>query len=246
MPLAGCVKCFPRHATAGARLGAWMRGPHTGASGPRQQCLTTRPPTAGPALGCLTGHADYVTGVAASSASGTLASGGLRGEVLLWDLEALRNVMTGAAPDSSFGATPADGPRGSIYAIGMNAAGSLVATGSTEVSAGCCPLECAAAAAGGAGWMLAVADPLHLCRCGWCRRACAWLARAGKMPARPTLILTAHPAQALVSLIDVRGGQAVMQLKGHSDNIRRAGACRAYCSSTRPLLAVRCAANRAT
>lgn len=93
---------------------------------------------AGPALGCLTGHSDYVTGVAASAASGTLASGGLRGEVLLWDLEALRRVMTGAAPDDSFGATPADAARGSIYAIGMNAAGSLVATGSTEVGMGCC------------------------------------------------------------------------------------------------------------
>ena len=54
-------------------------------------------PPAEPALGCLTGHSDYVTSLAASATGSTLASGGLRGEVLLWDLTALRRLMTTGA-----------------------------------------------------------------------------------------------------------------------------------------------------
>jgi hypothetical protein len=50
-----------------------------------------------PALGCLSGHSDFVTSVAASNDGARLASGGLRGEVLLWDLARLRAVMAGAA-----------------------------------------------------------------------------------------------------------------------------------------------------
>ena len=53
--------------------------------------------TAEPALGCLTGHSDYVTSLAASATGSTLASGSLRGEVLLWDLTALRRIMTTGA-----------------------------------------------------------------------------------------------------------------------------------------------------
>lgn len=55
---------------------------------------------ADPALGCLTGHTDYVTGLAASQSGSMLASGGLRGEVLLWDLAGLRQVMSGTVPVS--------------------------------------------------------------------------------------------------------------------------------------------------
>lgn len=59
--------------------------------------LLCPPACAEPALGCLTGHSDYVTGLAASASTNMLASGGLRGEVLLWDLAALRRVMEGSA-----------------------------------------------------------------------------------------------------------------------------------------------------
>jgi WD40 repeat protein len=55
------------------------------------------PPLADAALGCLRGHSDYVTCLAAASGGTTLASGGLRGEVLLWDLAALRAVIAGGA-----------------------------------------------------------------------------------------------------------------------------------------------------
>lgn len=58
------------------------------------------PPPPDPALGCLTGHSDYVTGLAGSASSGMLASGGLRGEVLLWDLQKLQQVMAGNVPVS--------------------------------------------------------------------------------------------------------------------------------------------------
>ncbi|KAL4423890.1 hypothetical protein ABPG75_001191 [Micractinium tetrahymenae] len=85
-----------------------------------------------PALGCLTGHTDYVTGLAASQSGSMLASGGLRGEVLLWDLAGLRQVMSGAVQNQEYGASAADVPRDSVYAIGMNGAGTLVATGSTQ------------------------------------------------------------------------------------------------------------------
>ncbi|PSC73533.1 WD repeat-containing 48 [Micractinium conductrix] len=84
-----------------------------------------------PALGCLTGHSDYVTGLAASASGSMMASAGLRGEVLLWDLAALRRVMVGDASSQPYGASAAEVPRESVYAISMNAGGSLLATGST-------------------------------------------------------------------------------------------------------------------
>lgn len=73
---------------------------------PRPHRLPTPPPAvlvggAEPALGCLTGHSDYVTSLAASSDGARLASGGLRGEVLLWDLARLQAVMAGAAQAGS-------------------------------------------------------------------------------------------------------------------------------------------------
>lgn len=85
-----------------------------------------------PALGCLTGHNDYVTSLAASTTGNVLASGGLRGEVLLWDLAGLRKVMSGGAPNQEYGASAAEVSRDSVYAIDMNAAGTLLATGSTQ------------------------------------------------------------------------------------------------------------------
>lgn len=88
-----------------------------------------------PALGCLTGHSDFVTSLAASASGGMLASAGLRGEVLLWDLAALRQVMAGSASDQGFGASAAEVPRDSVYGIAMNEAGTLLAAGSTQAVA---------------------------------------------------------------------------------------------------------------
>ena len=61
---------------------------------PPPPCL----PPADAALGCLRGHTDYVTCLAAAPGGAWLASGGLRGEVLLWDLAALRAVIAGGVP----------------------------------------------------------------------------------------------------------------------------------------------------
>lgn len=63
-------------------------------------CLPPPILLADPALGCLTGHTDYVTGLAASQSGSMLASGGLQGEVLLWDIAGLRQVMSGTVPVS--------------------------------------------------------------------------------------------------------------------------------------------------
>lgn len=50
-------------------------------------------PPAGRCVATLRSHSDYVTCMAASPAAGLLASGGLQGEVLLWDIGALRQVL---------------------------------------------------------------------------------------------------------------------------------------------------------
>jgi hypothetical protein len=261
--------------------------------------------TAEPALGCLTGHSDYVTSLAASATGSTLASGSLRGEVLLWDLTALRRIMTtgaavgaAAAPlllacalpdarrrlrtaccgfplkassgglrpqsnccqstpaclpaclsashaspsrpsihpsarmlpacppahlqDQSYGASPAEVPRDSVYALGMNADGTLLASGSTEVR----PLR-----------LPCQLYPLRLLLCMLCLLAlvgaqlpacCLHRRAANRVAGRAFWLLL---LQASVSLVDVRTGQSVMQLKGHTDNIRCAhlwricGAC---------------------
>lgn len=116
-----------------------------------------QPDSPDPALGCLTGHTDYVTGLAASQSGSMLASGGLQGEVLLWDIAGLRQVMSGTVPNQEYGASAAEVPKHSVYAISMSGAGTLVATGST---------------------------------------------------------------QSIANVMDVRSGRLVMQLKGHTDNIR--------------------------
>lgn len=66
-------------------------------TGPAPLSMFDSPPADEGCLGCLTGHSDYVTGLAASASGAQLASGGLRGEVLLWDLERLRAIMAGTA-----------------------------------------------------------------------------------------------------------------------------------------------------
>lgn len=70
---------------------------------------------AGRSDACLCGHTDYVTSLAASVSRPALASGGLRGEVFLWDLSAL-----GALP------TKIDGIKGSIYSLACDASGTII------------------------------------------------------------------------------------------------------------------------
>ncbi|KAI3432393.1 hypothetical protein D9Q98_003949 [Chlorella vulgaris] len=115
-----------------------------------------QPDSPEPALGCLQGHSDYVTALAACADGSVLASGGLRGEVLLWDLATLRGIMAGSTQDQGYSASTAEVPRASVYAVAINAAGTLIAAGSTQG----------------------------------------------------------------VSVVDVRSGRSVMQLKGHTDNVR--------------------------
>ena len=90
------------------RLCLWVHLP------PSPSALPLRRPPAGPSLGCLAGHGDTVTSLAASAAAsgggGVLASGGLQGEVLLWDLAALRVVM--AAGGAQVGGLVVGGGRG--------------------------------------------------------------------------------------------------------------------------------------
>lgn len=50
-------------------------------------------PTAGRCIATLRSHTDYVTCLAASPSAGMLASGGLRGEVMLWDINTLNQVL---------------------------------------------------------------------------------------------------------------------------------------------------------
>ena len=60
-------------------------------------CPRPRSPVVGSsALGVLSGHSDYVTCLSAAPASGLLASGGLRGEALLWDMQTLQQILGGS------------------------------------------------------------------------------------------------------------------------------------------------------
>ncbi len=76
-------------------------------------CYSYNSPTAPPCLTCmpsgngcyasLAGHVDYVTSLAASAAGDRLASGGLRGQVLLWDMNVLHQVLDHKLPGVSVG-----------------------------------------------------------------------------------------------------------------------------------------------
>lgn len=91
-------------------------------------------------------------------------------------------------------------PHDSVYAITTNVAGTLVATGSTDVRRITL------------GWLLVLCS----------ERTAGWGVRSA--PARSPhhtspSSLPAH-AQSAVSVVDVRSGQVVMRLKGHTDNVR--------------------------
>ncbi len=79
---------------------------------------------------CLQGHSDYVTALAAAPAAGLLASGGLRGEVRLWDLGAGGAAAAAVAVPPP---RPAEGLAGaSIYALAADARGALVVAGAAS------------------------------------------------------------------------------------------------------------------
>lgn len=82
----------------------------------------------------LKSHSDYVTCMATSSSAGLLASGGLRGEVMLWDMAILQQVLGSQQQHSHFAPTKADGMSESVYAVAMDTRGALLAAGSTESS----------------------------------------------------------------------------------------------------------------
>jgi len=128
----------------------------------------------------------------------------------------------GVLQNQSYGATAAEVPHDSVYAIGMNAAGTMVATGSTEVlrcQAGPLPACLPAACLNGS----TLSPPA-------CCSACQQVTVVYTECKAPHACCTAdqascacYPLQAVATVIDVRTGQGVMQLKGHTDNIRWVG-----------------------
>ena len=81
---------------------------------------------------CLLGHTDYVTSLAAAVTRPLVASGGLGGEVYLWDIEAL--AAAASLPTGAPAGLKATGVRDSVYSIACDASGSVIAAGT---SSGC-------------------------------------------------------------------------------------------------------------
>lgn len=81
-------------------------------------------------------HKDYITSIAAPPQGNTFASGGLGGEVYVWDAgQSLRPVTSRSSGDddaSTPGVRAVQGAKESVYALAMNATGTVLAGGSTE------------------------------------------------------------------------------------------------------------------
>lgn len=77
-------------------------------------------------------HADYVTCLAAASQRGWVASGGLRGEIFLWDLTAAAQV--GQAGINCRPCEISAAGEDSTYALAFNPSGQVLASGSTNKS----------------------------------------------------------------------------------------------------------------
>jgi WD repeat-containing protein 48 len=78
-------------------------------------------------LACLMGHSDYVTSL--SAAGQLVVSGGLGGEVFLWDL-----TCAAPAAGAKVSRAKADGLQGSIYSVTMDADGHVIAAGAADGS----------------------------------------------------------------------------------------------------------------
>jgi WD repeat-containing protein 48 len=75
---------------------------------------------------CLVGHRDYVMSLAASGQPSLLASGGLQGELFLWDIA--------AQTSTSSPLLKAQGIHASIYSVSMDVSGNVVSAGTSDGS----------------------------------------------------------------------------------------------------------------
>ncbi len=97
---------------------------------------------------CLCGHTDYITSLAAAKSRPLVASGGLGGEVMLWDIQnssatpVLRttrststSITTNTAPSGSSTAVPSaqiEGVIGSVYSLAMDSSGTVISAGTSD------------------------------------------------------------------------------------------------------------------
>lgn len=86
---------------------------------------------------CWPGHADYVTALAGATDAPVVVSAGLRGELIVWDLEVLRPEAGdggGGGGDARPRAPGAwvKGVAGSIYSLAVDPAGHLIAAGTSD------------------------------------------------------------------------------------------------------------------
>lgn len=90
---------------------------------------TMRPLAAANSLACLSAHTDYVTSLSASRTSNIVVSGGLGGEIFLWDLK-----IGSAYSSPSIARAQIDEAKGSVYSVALDSEGRIAVAGAATGS----------------------------------------------------------------------------------------------------------------